>query len=72
MAILAIVYAVALTTFLGPESEVIPQLTAGLAAVWRPEVFLLLQALWVFVFLMFGKSMVTGAQISFHLHHDRI
>jgi hypothetical protein len=31
-----------------------------------------LQALWVIVFMMFGESMVTGAQISFHLHQDRV
>jgi hypothetical protein len=31
-----------------------------------------LQALWVVVFVMFGKSMVTGAQISLHLRHDRV
>lgn len=72
MAILAIIYAGALTLLLAPEHDVIPQLAAGIAAVWRVEVFLLLQALWALVFLMFGKSMVTGAQISFHLHHDRI
>jgi hypothetical protein len=28
--------------------------------------------LWAVVFVQFGKSMVTGAEISFHLHHDRI
>jgi hypothetical protein len=47
-------------------------LDAGIDSIWRLEVFLLLQAIWVTVFMMFGKSMVTGAQISFHLHHDRI
>jgi len=41
-------------------------------ALWRPEVFLLLQALWVIVFIMFGKSMVTGAQIFFDLRDHRI
>jgi len=30
------------------------------------------QALWVIVFIMFGKSMVIGAQIFFHLRGDRI
>jgi hypothetical protein len=72
MGILAILYAVALSAFLPPEHAVTPQLAAGIETVWRLETFLLLQALWVIVFLMFGKSMVTGAQISFHLHHDRI
>lgn len=37
-----------------------------------PAVLLALQMLWIIVFVMFGKSMVSGAQISFHLHHERI
>jgi hypothetical protein len=33
---------------------------------------LALQTLWALVFVMFGKSMMTGAQISFRLREDRI
>ena len=43
----------------------------GIEAAWHPVVVLFLQTLWGIVFLLFGKSMVTGAEISFHLHHDR-
>jgi hypothetical protein len=72
MGILAVIYAFALTMILPSEHAVVPQLAAGIDAIWRLEIFLFLQALWVIVFFMFGKSMVTSAQISFHLHHDRI
>jgi hypothetical protein len=72
MGIVAIPFAVILTMLLPTEGTMVPQLDAGIDSIWRLEVFLLLQAIWVTVFMMFGKSMVTGAQISFHLHHDRI
>jgi len=72
MGILAIVFAVALTILLPVDRAVVAQLAAGIESIWRPEVFLMLQAIWAIVFVMFGKSMVTGAHISFHLHHDRI
>jgi hypothetical protein len=42
------------------------------ATAWQALVMLSLQALWAVVFVLFGKSMVTGAQSSFHLHHDRV
>jgi hypothetical protein len=54
------------------EPSVTPDLTAGLEAMWQPATVLSLQGLWLLVFLFFGKSMVTGAEITFHLHHDRI
>jgi hypothetical protein len=54
------------------ELRVTPDLRAGLEAMWQPATVLSLQGLWVLVFLFFGKSMVTGAEITFHLHHDRI
>jgi len=72
MEILAITFALALTIVLPSDRPSVSQLAAGIEALWRPEVFLLLQALWVIVFIMFGKSMVTAAQIFFHLRGDRI
>jgi hypothetical protein len=72
MEILAITLALALTIVLPSDRPSVSQLAAGIEALWRPEVFLLLQALWIIVFIMFGKSMVTGAQIFFHLRGDRI
>jgi hypothetical protein len=72
MSILAICLVLALICLLPAEHAITPDLPAGREAVWRPAVVLFLQGLWAIVFLLFGKSMVTGAEISFHLHHDRI
>ena len=72
MGILAICLTLALIYLLPTERAITPDLPAGMEAAWRPAVVLFLQGLWAIVFLLFGKSMVTGAEISFHLHHDRI
>lgn len=72
MGLVAIIFAAVTSYFLPVEGNLAVELTAGIAAAWQPSVMLLLQALWAVVFVMFGKSMVTGAQISFHLHHDRV
>ena len=47
-------------------------LNAGLRALWRPETILFLQAIWVALFLFMGRSMQTGARLSYHVRHDRI
>ena len=72
MGLVAVVLAFALALSLPSERVNAPHLAAGIEGIWQPQVMILLQTLWVVVFVMFGKSMVTGAQISFHLHHDRI
>jgi hypothetical protein len=72
MGISAIFLALVLLSLLPAEIAITPDLPAGIEAAWRPAVVLFLQALWAIVFLLFWKSMVTGAEISFHLHHDRI
>jgi hypothetical protein len=72
MGISAIFLALVLLSLLPAELAITPDLRAGIEAAWRPAVVLFLQGLWAIVFLLFGKSMVTGAEIYFHLHHDRI
>jgi hypothetical protein len=72
MGIGAIVYCVGLASAFNDEPASIPYLSGGIEALWQPAIVLLLQALWVLVFLFFGKSMVTDAEISFRLRHDRI
>jgi hypothetical protein len=72
MGVLAIFLAFAVTFLLPAERAITPDLSAGIDAAWHPAVVLFLQVLWGIVFVLFGKSMVTGAEISFHLHHDRI
>ena len=72
MGLMAICYSLALLAILPADPSVSPKLDLGLDALWHPEVFLFLQGLWAVVFVFFGKSMVTGAEISFHLHEDQI
>jgi hypothetical protein len=72
MSLLAIACTAALAYFAPFSAPLVPNLAAGIECVWHPAVVISLQALWVIVFVLFGKSMVTGAEISFHLRHDRI
>ncbi len=72
MGILSIPYAVGLLMIFPSPQLLTPSITLGLATLWNPWVVLLLQGLWLFLFIFFGKSMVTSSAISFHLHHDRI
>lgn len=55
-----------------PTMSASRRLSVGIDALWHAEVLLALQTLWALVFVMFGKSMVIGAQISFRLREDRI
>ena len=70
--IVAIFYTVGLTLIFDTSATRTPSLSAGIEGAWHLAVVLSLQALWCVVFVFFGKSMVTGAEISFRLHHDRI
>jgi hypothetical protein len=72
MGLLAVLFAVALSYVVPTDENLAAELPAGIETAWQPFVLLFLQTLWVVVFVFFGKSMVTGAEISFHLHQDRI
>ena len=47
-------------------------ITRGLTALWTPGMLLAFQALWLIIFLYTGRSSVTGAHLTFHVHADRI
>ena len=72
MSLAAIPYALALAVWFRADAAVPPTLAAGFAALWRPEILLALQGLWLLIFLYTGRSAVTGATLSFHVHHERI
>jgi hypothetical protein len=72
MGVLGIFLAGLVLLLLPAERVITPDRPAGIEAAWHPTVMLFLEGLWAIVFLLFGKSMVTGAEISFHLRHDRI
>lgn len=47
-------------------------IAAGIGTLWQPALLLFLQAIWLVIFLYTGRSTVTGATLSFHVHRDRI
>lgn len=71
MGLAAIPYALAMAVWFGGGSAARPELAAGLTALWHPGMLLALQGLWLAIFLYTGRSSVTGATLSFHVHHER-
>jgi prolipoprotein diacylglyceryltransferase len=72
MGLLSIPYAlVAVLVFPVPAGD-LPNLSAGLTAMWNPLVLITLQALWLLIFLYTGRSQVTAATLSFHVVRNRI
>jgi hypothetical protein len=72
MALLLAPYAVALLfLFPGGRAET-PEIAAGFSLLWNPAVLLFCQALWLAVFLITGRSVVTGSTLSFFVRADRI
>ncbi|MCA1959203.1 MAG: prolipoprotein diacylglyceryl transferase [Desulfomonile sp.] len=72
MAVASMLYAMGWAWLLPAVSIPAANLRAGLAALWDPAVIISLQALWLLVFLYTGRSAVTGATLSFHVHRDRV
>ncbi|MDO3376628.1 prolipoprotein diacylglyceryl transferase family protein [Geoalkalibacter halelectricus] len=56
----------------GGEQNLAPQVLQGLAVLWRTDVLLTLQGLWMLIFLHTGRSKTTGAELFFHVHRERI
>jgi hypothetical protein len=58
---------------LAPAPPAIPaDFSAGIGALWHPAPLVFLQAIWLAIFLYTGRSTVTGATLSFHVHRNRI
>lgn len=72
MGMLAVVYAVGTALFISEDRLLITDLSAGLATLWDPVMLLFLQLLWLLIFLYTGRSTVTGATLSFHVHSERV
>lgn len=60
--------------FLAPVETlpVQPDLTVAVGALWHPAALLFIQCVWFGIFLYTGRSSVTGATLSFHVHRERI
>lgn len=72
MGIVGMLYAVVMAVVLKAEAVSRPALAIGLQGIWQPGILLFLQGVWLVIFLYTGRSTVTGATVSFHVHHDRI
>lgn len=71
MAVIATIYGWVWLLVLPTEAVPTAAIAQGLASVWDPLILMLLQGLWVGLFLFMGCSRVTGSSLRFHLlrHH---
>ena len=73
MALAALPYALAIALFHPAVGvAVVPELHRGFALFGQPFLLRFLQMLWLVLFIHTGRSSVTGATLSFHVHPDRI
>ena len=70
MSFIALAY-LATATLLMPASGPVPDLALGLSELAKLPVVLVLQILWVFLFLFYGRSQVTASVLSFHVVTER-
>jgi hypothetical protein len=70
MAMAGILYALAVFPFLPAASLPQADVLTGLNSLWNPGVILCLQGLWLATFLHTGRSVVTGATLTFHVRRD--
>jgi prolipoprotein diacylglyceryltransferase len=65
-------YALTLAVALPTATATMPDVLLGLQGLWHPVMILLVEVLWVLVFLYTGRSMVTASTVSFDVVKDRI
>ncbi len=71
MSLIAMAY-LTLMGFLSPRGGSAPDLALGLAHTATLPVILVLQSLWVLLFLFYGRSQVTASLVSFHVATERM
>ncbi|MFH0784865.1 MAG: prolipoprotein diacylglyceryl transferase family protein [Pseudomonadota bacterium] len=67
MAILSVLYMVAVTLFIPAPHYIDPEVINGFKVLWDPVIILVMQILWLVFFLIFGRSTVTTSTVSFDL-----
>lgn len=72
MALAALVYSLIWAVFLDASGTSTPNVLTGLRDVVKTPVLLLLETMWVAIFLYMGRSSVTAARLSFHVVHEKI
>lgn len=72
MALISVVYTLLAVWWFPTEATRTPDLVQGLASLWQPGAIVFLQLLWVGTFIYYGRSLVTRAQLSFHVCEEHI
>ena len=72
MGIVSVCYGLWVVQHFGGEQYPLPELANGFASLWSPAPLLLLQLLWVVIFLYTGLSRVTAATMSFHVNTEKV
>ena len=67
MGVVSALYMLAATLFIPPSGYIDPEIVNGIDKLWDPGLILALQLLWLVSFLVFGRSTVTTASVSFDL-----
>lgn len=72
MALISVVYALGAISWFPSQISIMPNLVRGLSSLWNPGAILFLQMLWIGTFIYYGRSLVTRAQLSFHVREEYI
>ncbi len=72
MAVISAAYFGAFLAFIPEAAPVAPDLASGFSQLVSVPVILLVQFLWIALFLYYGRSRVTASTLSFHVVADRI
>ncbi|MBN2438428.1 MAG: prolipoprotein diacylglyceryl transferase [Deltaproteobacteria bacterium] len=72
MAVLSLVYAFLLLAFFPTTSTKLPDIKAGLLALWDPGVIIFFEIIWWTAFIHTGRSRVTGATVRLHVVGEKI
>lgn len=72
MGMVSVLYMLAVTVFIPASNYIDPEIVNGIDKLWNPTLILALQLLWLVSFLVFGRSTVTTANVSFDLVRKHI
>jgi hypothetical protein len=72
LALLMVIYTAVMSYLFSAATLPATVINDGLRTLWNPAVMLFCQGIWLIVFLITGRSSVTGSTLSFFVRHDRV
>ena len=72
MALLGCAYLLFVSWLSSSSISITPNILNGLGKMWSPEILVFLQVLWISIFLLMGRSKVTGSMMSIYVHKERV